>query len=143
MTHADLLAIAQRGAPQQTGESQMGEVTVKKEKAKREKAAADQSTPVLVTYKGFGADWKCRNHQYAIGKSYELDGDIAACERGFHACEYPLDVLAYYAPAGNRFALVEQSGTIARHAGDSMVASSKIHIKAEITLAGLIQAGID
>ncbi len=99
--------------------------------------------PVLVTYKGFGLDWKCRDFQYAVGETYEHKGKAIACESGFHACEYPLDVFAYYPPGSSRFAITEQSGDIARHDGDSKVASSRITVKAEIDLAGLIKAAID
>ncbi len=104
-------------------------------------------TPVaevaIVAYKGFGHDWKCRDFQYELGKTYKYKGEAIACESGFHACEYPLDVFSYYAPAGNRFAVVEQSGTLARHDGDSKVASSKITVKAEISLLGMINAAIE
>lgn len=62
---------------------------------------------------------------------------------GFHACEYPLDVLRYYAPAESLYAEVEQSGRISRHAEDSKVASSVLTIKASINLPGLIQAAVD
>ena len=98
---------------------------------------------IIVAYKGFTADWKCRDYQYAVGRSYTHDGVAVACESGFHACEYPLDVFAYYPPAGSRFALVEQSGELSRHSGDSKVASSKIAIKAEINFAGIIKAAIE
>ena len=98
---------------------------------------------VITTYKGFGLDWKCRDFQYELGKSYEHKGSAVACESGFHACEYPLDVFNYYAPAKSRFAVVEQSGELSRHDGDSKVASSKIKVSAEINLAGLIKAAIE
>ena len=115
--------------------------SAKKSKKKAEQAAPSQ--PVVVAYKGFGPDWKCRDFQYALGETYEHAGKVAACEQGFHACEYPFDVFAYYAPAGSRFAIVEQSGEIARHDSDTKVASSRIHLKAEIDLAGLVKAGIE
>jgi hypothetical protein len=97
----------------------------------------------IVTYKGFDADWKCRDFQYAVGEVYEHAGKVAACSAGFHACEYPLDVFSYYPPAGSRFAVVEQSGALARHDSDSKVASSKIKISAEVNFAGLIKAAIE
>lgn len=48
-------------------------------------------------YKGFDKDLKCRDFQYEIGKAYE-EPTSELCEKGFHACEYPLDVFKYYAP---------------------------------------------
>ncbi len=48
-----------------------------------------------------------------------------------------------YAPAGSRFAEVEQSGELSRDNGGSKVASSKIMIKAELNLPGLIEAAIE
>ena len=98
---------------------------------------------VITTYKGFSKDWKCRDFQYELGKTYEHKGNAIACESGLHACEYPLDVFNYYAPATSRFAVVEQSGELSRHDGDSKVASSKIKVSAEINLAGLIKAAIE
>ena len=103
----------------------------------------DAPQPVVVAYKGFGQDWKCRDFQYEVGKGYEHSGKAQACESGFHACEHPLDVFGYYPPAGSRFAIVEQSGELSRHESDSKVASSKITIKAEIDFAGLIKAAIE
>ena len=98
---------------------------------------------VITTFKGFDANWKCRDFQYAIGGSYEHPGEAKACSSGFHACEYPLDVFSYYPPASNRFAVVEQAGELSRHGDDSKVSSSKITIKAEINFAGLIKAAIE
>ena len=96
----------------------------------------------IVSYKGFGVDWKCRDFQYKIGESYTHDGNVIACDSGFHACEYPLHVLRYYKAGSSRFAVVEQSGALSRQGGDSKVASRKITIKAEIDIAGLIKAAI-
>ena len=97
----------------------------------------------LTTFKGFGLDWKCRDFQYEVGKTFEHNGPVEACASGFHACENPLDVFRYYALGTSRFALVEQSGELARHREDSKVASKRITIKAEISLPGLIKAAID
>ena len=111
--------------------------------AKKKQAASDDAQPVIVSYKGFGPDWKCRDFQYAVGQTYEHKGAAIACQSGFHACEHPLDVFGYYPPAGSRFAIVEQSGEIGRHEEDTKIASSRIHIKAEISFAGMIQAAVD
>lgn len=107
------------------------------------KAKASAPAEVVTTYKGFDSALKCRGFQYAIGETYTHDGEVKACSAGFHACEYPLDVFNYYAPAGSRFAIVEQGGTLSRHQDDSKVASSTIKVSAEIGLPGLIKAAIE
>ena len=105
-----------------------------------------QKNETITTYKGFDKNLACTGgstpFQYEIGKTYEHDGEVAACSSGFHACENPLDVFTYYRVAASRFALVEQTGDLARHSGDSKLASRKITIKAELNLAGIIKAGI-
>jgi hypothetical protein len=114
-----------------------------KKTTKKAKAADQVITPVVLAYKGFDKNMKCRDFQYEIGKEYVHDGEVKACEGGFHACEYPLDVFNYYSPAGNKFCIVEQSGQLSRHDGDTKVASSKISIKASIDFHGLIKAAIN
>ena len=109
---------------------------------KKKTAVEAKPEDVITTFKGFGSDWKCRDFQYEVGKSYEHAGEALACNSGFHACEYPLHVFRYYRPASSKFAVVEQSGTLSRNGEDSKVASSKITIKAELDLAGLIKAAI-
>ena len=49
---------------------------------------APVATPVVLSFKGFGSDLKCRDFQYAIGEAYEHAGVVGACIGGFHACEY-------------------------------------------------------
>ena len=98
----------------------------------------------ITAYKGFGKDMKCRGFQYEVGKDYEMDGDIKVCERGFHACENPMDVLGYYGDMlHNRYCVVEQSGNFHKDTDDSKIASSKINIKAEIGWEGLFKFGIE
>ena len=97
---------------------------------------------VIKSYKGFNKDLKCRGFQYEIGGEYETDS-AKACEKGFHACEVPLDVLRYYAPATSRYCEVEQSGQLSKDGKDSKVASSKIKIGAEIGITGLVKAHIE
>ena len=93
-------------------------------------------------YKGFDKDLKCLDFQYEVGKDYTTEGKIEACKNGFHFCENPMDVLGYYPPSDSRYCIVESSGQEDRDGYDSKVATSKIHISAEIGLKGLIEAGV-
>ena len=101
----------------------------------------------ITAYKGFNKDLTCRGYQYEVGKEYEMDGDIEVCERGFHACESPLEVFDHYFLDENadfaRFCEVEQSGEIKRERESTKVASSRIKIKAELKFADLIKLGIE
>ena len=97
----------------------------------------------METYKGFDKNLKCRGFQFAIGETHTHEGAVETCKSGFHSCEHPLDVFRYYAPAGNRFAIVEPSGDIDKHDEDSKLASSKLHIKAELSFAGIVKAALD
>jgi hypothetical protein len=97
-----------------------------------------------IAYKGFDANLQCRSIQYAVGETVTIDDAPIICERGLHACEYPLDVFAYYPPPGTRFAVVEVAGKIAKDkGGDSKIAASSLTVKAEIGLPGLIKAAIE
>jgi hypothetical protein len=95
----------------------------------------------IKAYKAFDKDLSCRGFKYKVGKEYEETGYIKACEKGFHACPYPLDVFGYYAPAGSRFCEVEQSGKIDDSESDK-VCSSKIRIGAELDIRGLVKAAV-
>ena len=98
---------------------------------------------VIKSYKAFDKDMKCRDFQYEVGKEYEMEGHIECCERGFHACESPLEVFDHYDMLNSRFAEVEQSGTIDREEGSTKVCSSRIEIKAELKLADIINIGVE
>ena len=95
----------------------------------------------IKAYKAFDKDLSCRGFKYEVGKEYEETGDIKVCEKGFHACPYPLDVFGYYPPAGARFCEVEQSGKIDDSKSDK-VCSSKIRIGAELDIRGLVKAAV-
>ena len=97
---------------------------------------------VIKSFKGFNEDMTCRNFKYEEGKYYETD-TASACNSGFHACEYPLDVFGYYPPGTSVYHEVEQSGEISRDTDDSKVASTKIHIGAKIDIHGLVNAAIE
>ncbi len=96
----------------------------------------------IKTYKGFNKYMTCRGFQYEEGKEYEEES-VEVCDHGFHACEYPLDCLGYYSPSESVYHEVEQSGEIQKHSEDTKVASTKIKIGAEISIAGLVKAAIE
>ena len=89
----------------------------------------------IIGYKGFSKDWKCRDFQYEVGKEYEYDGDIKLCDKGFHFCENPHNVLKYYsAGEGNKFAVVEASEVSDEREKDSKRVAKRLKIKAEISV---------
>ncbi|HHF4753370.1 TPA: hypothetical protein ACPOZV_001167 [Haemophilus influenzae] len=97
----------------------------------------------IIAYKGFNQDWTCRGYQYEIGKTYEHKGDVKACKSGFHACEYPLDVLSYYSPAVSKFAVVKMSGETSKDSNDTKIASAKITIETEINLPEMVKKAVE
>ena len=92
-------------------------------------------------YKGFDKDLKCRDFQYEIGNEYKEER-AEICDTGFHACENPLDVFGYYAPANSRYCEVELDANDQK-SDDSKRVGKKISIKAEIGIAGIIKAGLE
>ena len=103
----------------------------------------DEENKEIIAYKGFNQDWTCRGYQYEIGKMYEHKGDVKACESGFHACEYPLDVLRYYSPAESKFAVVKMSGGTSKDSDDTKIASAKITIETEINLPEMVKKAVE
>jgi hypothetical protein len=82
--------------------------------------------------KGYKASYNgiCRDHKFEVGKTYEFDGKPKCCERGFHFCQKPDDVLNYYDifDNHNRFVLfeVEALGKIATRNDKSCTNKIKI-----------------
>ena len=99
----------------------------------------------IVAYKAFDENFRCRDFQYEVGKEYEIKGEIKCCERGFHACESPMEVFDYYDMFNSRFAEVEQSGQIDKEDDNksTKICSSRIKIKTELKLADIINIGIE
>ena len=92
-------------------------------------------------YKGFDKDLKCRGFQYEIGKEYkEEKADL--CNKGFHACENPLDTFGYYAPGdGSRYCVVELDEVSDQKDGsDTKRCGKVIKIGAELDVAGICKA---
>ena len=96
---------------------------------------------VIKAYKGFNKDMTCRDFQYEEGKEYETY-KAEACECGFHASEYPIDVFSYYPPGTSVYHEVEQSGDFDKSESDK-VASTRIKIGARIDIIGLVKAAIE
>ena len=95
-------------------------------------------------YKGFDKDLKCRDFQYEIGKTYE-EPTAELCKKGFHACEYPLDVFGYYVPRDmSRYCEVDLDDVSDKKSNeDSKRCGRKIAVKAEIGIAGLVKAAVE
>jgi len=103
------------------------------------KEAQEQS---IIAFKAFGADWKCRDFQYEIGKTYTHDGDINMCHSGFHACAVPFDCWSYYSGSAT-FARVSLSGASPDRREDSKIVAAKITIEASMNLPEWIKAQVE
>ena len=94
-------------------------------------------------YKAFDRNMKCRGFQYAEGHAYEAP-EAVLCEKGFHACTMPLDVLGYYAPGlGSIYREVDLNDVSEEQSNDSKACAKKIRIGAELGIAGLVKAQIE
>ena len=129
----------------------MNAKSTKTKKSAQKRRNYETPEKFIAAYKGFDKDFSCRGFRYEVGKTYTMDGEPEVCERGFHACENPFDVLDYYAAFGddgtpNRFAEVEVGGKMDKEKdcvwNVRKVAGTKIRVKAEISFAGLVKAGI-
>lgn len=96
----------------------------------------------MKSYKGFNKDMTCRGFQYEEGKEYE-ETTAEVCETGFHSCEYPLDCFRYYDPAHSVYHEVEADGEIDKAGDGTKLASTKLKIGAELSIAGLVKASIE
>ena len=97
----------------------------------------------MKAYKGFDKDLKCKDFQYEIGKTYE-EPTAELCEKGFHACEMPLDVFSYYAPGNmSRYCEVDLEEVSGEKSSDTKRCGKKIAVKAEIGITGLVKAAVD
>ena len=97
----------------------------------------------MIVYKGTDKDMKCRGFQFELGKEYE-EAEAKLCNKGFHGCEYPLDVFAHYNPAGSRFFVADLDGvTDERESVDTKRVGTKIKLRAEIGIAGIVKAAVE
>ena len=96
----------------------------------------------MIVYKGTDKDMKCRGFQFDLGKEY-VEEEAELCVKGFHGCEYPLDVFAYYGPADSRFFEADLDGVTDEEEDDSKRAGTKIKLRAEIGIAGIVKAAVE
>ena len=95
-------------------------------------------------FKAFNKGLICRNFQFEEGKTYEEEGKPSLCQKGFHFCENPLDTLDFYDLTESEFAEVEALGEIDKSKdSNTKHATSKIKIKARISLPGFIKASFE
>ena len=100
----------------------------------------------MKAYKGFNSDMTCKGFQYEEGKTYETDSAVL-CEKGFHACENPLEVFKYYPPCDengnlNKFHEVELEDVSNERGDDSKVVGKKIKIGKELNFNDITKAHI-
>ena len=96
----------------------------------------------MKVYKGTDKNLQCRGFQYEIGKEY-VEDKADLCHAGFHGCERPLDVFAYYYPANSRYFEAELDDVSDQRESDSKVCGKRIKISAEIGIPDLIEAQIE
>ena len=97
----------------------------------------------MIVYKGTDKDMKCRGFQFDLGKEY-VEEEAKLCDKGFHGCEYPLDVFAHYAPADSRFFVADLDGvTDERESPDTKLVGAKIKLRAEIGIPGIVNAAVE
>ena len=97
----------------------------------------------MIVYKGTDKDMKCRDFQFELGKEYE-EAEAKLCNKGFHGCEYPLDVFAHYAPADSRFFVADLDGvTDEMESDDTKRVGTKIKLRAEIGIPGIVKAAVE
>ena len=97
----------------------------------------------MKAYKGFNKDFTCRGFQFEEGKEYEEEKAVL-CEKGFHACTNPLDVLNYYNDVEGKYCEVElDEVSNDKKENDSKICGKRIKINAEIGFVGLFKMGIE
>ena len=77
-------------------------------------------------YKGMTKDMTCRGMQFMVGEKYHVDGEIEVCHNGLHFYEKLSDVFDYYQRDGNRFFIVDASGTIKTDGNESAASDMEI-----------------
>ena len=67
----------------------------------------------MIGYKAFEHNWTCLGFQYQIGQTYEMpENEIKLCRKGFHFCQWAMDVFAYYNGNNDVYAEIKAEGNI-------------------------------
>lgn len=90
--------------------------------------------------KAFKKGLICKDYQFKENEIFGTD-KVKVCEKGFHYCENPLDVLDYYDLCDSEFAEVEDMGVTQVEGNKS--ATNKIKIGAKLDLKGFIKLAVD
>ena len=98
----------------------------------------------MIGYKIFNPDWTCRDFQYKVGKTYEMEESPKCCERGFHFCETIIDCLKnspYFHSVKEdkklKCAIIEALGEIDRRY--NIICTNKIKIVKEIPIEEILE----
>ncbi|WP_373802715.1 DUF7666 domain-containing protein [Bacteroides heparinolyticus] len=85
-------------------------------------------------YKVFNSDWTCKDMQYEVGKTYEMEEKPVICVRGFHFCEKAADCFQYYRfDSDNKVAEIEAYGELDFEDGGNKHCTNKIKIVRELS----------
>jgi hypothetical protein len=121
------------------------------------KIKTDEVTPAAVpvetatSIKAFDSNFKCRDVQFEVGKTYTATGKIVACRNGFHAvdAENPFHVWDFYPVIGEdgkltRYAEVTQAGAMDRDTQPSgtKIASASLTVNVELLLPDFIKRAV-
>ena len=96
----------------------------------------------MIVYKGFNKDMTCRGFRFSEGESYHEE-EAKLCDKGFHACEAPLDCFLYYSPATSVYHVCELDGVSDGKTDDTKVCGTDIKIGARLDIAGMVKAQIE
>ena len=93
-------------------------------------------------YKAFNKDLTCRDFQYEIGKTYEMEDKPIICKKGFHFCKTIGDTYKFY-PRDNgiRICEVEALGDISTE-NNIKFCTNKIKIVKEVTDSNLRKGNV-
>ncbi len=91
-------------------------------------------------FKGFNENMTCIGFQFEQGKTYE-ENEAQLCKSGFHACEYPLSVFAYYPPANSVYHEVDLEG-VCENRDSEKVCGKKITIGERISIQQMVDLSV-